>query len=408
MKYRRYNPKRDRAAVQRIWHEVGWIQPDNLAPMDMLVGSGDAIVADVNGAAECIVVSPRADMKYLNELLDFSGIACVSTSFVARRQHLALRLTAARVALDAQRGAAVSGLGMFDQGFYNKLGYGTGGYEHLARFAPSTLKVDVTPRVPTRLDKRHWKQIHTSRLNRLRWHGSCNLHAAALTRADMSWMKTCFGLGYFDRRRQLTHHLWMNGLGKENGTINVWWMSYQDHAQFLELMALVKSFGDQVPLVTMAAPPNIQMQDLLERPFYHRRITEQSKFQNIMRASAYWQVRICDLTACLAKTHLPGKPVRFNLTLHDPIEEYLDEKLKWRGLSGEYVVTLGPRSSTRPGSAKGLPRMQASVGAFSRMWLGIAPASSLAITDDLAAPATLIAKLDALVRLPKPSLNWDF
>lgn len=408
MKYRTYNPKKDRAAVQRIALEVGWSQKENAKPFDMLVGSGRAIVAEVNGAAESLVVSHRAEMKYLDEMLTFSGIAAVSTGLVARRLHLAQRLTAVKIAQDVDKGTAVSGLGMFDQGFYNKLGFGTGSYEHITRFAPATLNVKVTPRVPSRLDKRHWQKIHASRTNRLRCHGACNLHAAAMTRAELHWTKGGFGLGYFDKQGRLTHHLWMSGLGQENGPIFVRWMTYRNYDQFLELMALIRSFGDQIPLVTMIEPPNVRLQDLLTRPFFHRRITDHSDYQNIMRASAYWQVRVCDLRACLAKTHLPGKAVRFNLTLHDPIEAYLDPKPKWRGLTGDYVITLGLRSSAKRGTVKGLPRMDASVGAFSRMWLGVASASGVAATDRLSAPPTLLEKLDTLVRLPKPSLDWDF
>jgi len=55
-----------------------------------------------------------------------------------------------------------------------------------------------------------------------------------------------------------------------------------------------------------------------------------------------------------------------------------------------------------------LPTMTASVNAFTRLWLGVRPASSLRFTDDLDAPAGLIETLDSVLRLPAPRPDWDF
>lgn len=60
-----------------------------------------------------------------------------------------------------------------------------------------------------------------------------------------------------------------------------------------------------------------------------------------MGAAAYWQMRICDLPGCLARTYLPGEEVRFNLKLTDPVEDVPGEDAQWRGVAGDYVVTLG-------------------------------------------------------------------
>jgi hypothetical protein len=48
------------------------------------------------------------------------------------------------------------------------------------------------------------------------------------------------------------------------------------------------------------------------------------------------------------------------------------------------------------------------VGAFTRLWLGVRPASGLAITDDLCAPPALLDQLDRVLRLPEPKPDWDF
>ena len=65
-------------------------------------------------------------MRYLDETLPFSCITGVTTSRVARKLGLAGKLTAVAVAHEAADGAAVVGLGMFEQGFYNRLGFGNG------------------------------------------------------------------------------------------------------------------------------------------------------------------------------------------------------------------------------------------------------------------------------------------
>ncbi|UCH77896.1 MAG: hypothetical protein JSU81_09245, partial [Candidatus Coatesbacteria bacterium] len=71
-------------------------------------------------------------------------------------------------------------------------------------------------------------------------------------------------------------------------------------------------------------------------------------------------------------------------------------------------VTLGPSSGAEPGHDASRPTLTASVNAFTRMWLGIRPASGLAITDGLAGPPGLLAELDEVLRLPDPTPDWDF
>jgi hypothetical protein len=48
------------------------------------------------------------------------------------------------------------------------------------------------------------------------------------------------------------------------------------------------------------------------------------------------------------------------------------------------------------------------VNAFSRLWLGVRPASGLAVTDDLAGPSALLEQLDRVLLLPEPKPDWDF
>jgi hypothetical protein len=157
----------------------------------------------------------------------------------------------------------------------------------------------------------------------------------------------------------------------------------------------------------MLEPGDIQLQDLLKQPFRHERGTAGSKHENKNSAMAYWQLRVLDLQACLAKTTLDGPTTRFNLSLSDPVVDHLDDGPNWRGIAGEYTVTLGPESGATAGTNKAFPTLSASVGAFSRMWFGVRPASSLAITDELSGPTELLTQLDATLRLPRPHLGWD-
>jgi len=183
---------------------------------------------------------------------------------------------------------------------------------------------------------------------------------------------------------------------------------YQTRKQLLELLALLKNLGDQVHLVEMCEPPGIQLQDLIAQPFKQHHISEKSRFQTGTEAWAWWQMRICDLPGCLARTHLHGETVRFNLKLADPIERFLDADASWRGIGGDYVITLGPDSAAEPGADPALPTLSASVGAFTRLWLGVLDASGLAVTDECDAPQELLGALDRSLQLPRPSVDWDF
>ncbi len=409
MNIRPYDPERDQEAVRRIWREVRWIENEaHERAMDCFLEDARALVTDLDGAAECLAITTPATIRYLDEDLSLSVVAAVTTSRIARKQGLARRLTAALVAADAADGALVSALGMFEQGFYDQLGFGSGGYEHWISFDPAHLTVTNKARIPRRLTLDDWKLVHQAMLARQRGHGACTLLPPATMRAEMIWSKDGFGLGYCDGPHgELSHFFWGEGKG-EHGPYSLPFVAYQNAEQLLELLALLKGLGDQVHLVRMREPRDIQLQDLLRHPLRQRQVTSKSEFANQCEAMAYWQMRICDLAGCLARTHLRRAPVRFNLVLHDPIDAHLDAETAWRGLSGTYVVTLGPESHAEPGGAADLPTLTASVGAFTRLWLGVRPATGLAVTDALSGPASLLKTLDDTLCLPDAKPDWDF
>jgi hypothetical protein len=216
-----------------------------------------------------------------------------------------------------------------------------------------------------------------------------------------------FGLGYCEGGR-LTHHLWLSNQGGEHGPLLVCWSAFGNHAQLLELLSLLKSIGDQFHLVKMREPPGVQLQDLIERPFKHQRMTRYSRYECRARAAAYWQMRILDLARCIGKTHLPGSSLRFNLELSDPISGLLRHRAGWRGIGGSYTVSVGAQSTVEPGRNDRLPTLRAQAGAFTRMWMGAQRASALTLTNALSGPAELIDSLDGAFQIPTPHTDWDF
>jgi hypothetical protein len=408
MRFREYNPDTDRAAPHRIWREVGWGADWEQELTDLYLTGGRTWVAELAGEPECLVHTTSASVRYLEEEVRAAVVASVATSHVARQRGLAKRLTAHLLALDAADGALLSIVGCFDQGFYNRLGFGNGSYDVDFDFDPATLMVSDRARTPRRFTRDDWEILHAAHLARRPVHGRCNYTSPVHWRLETVHDEKAFGLGYCDTPDgSPSHCLWFNADNMNAGPYRVAWMAYRTPEQFRELMALLRSFGDQVRLIHLRQPPGLQFQDLLSRPLRQRSITGGGSFGNAAHATGYWQARLLDLAGALARTHLTGAPVRFNLVLHDPIPDLLDDGAPWRGIGGEYIVELGEESCATPGQASGLPTLTASVNAFSRMWFGVRSASGLAYTDELSGPRELLRRLDNALRLPQPNPDCE-
>ena len=410
MKVCTYDRERHREAMHRLWREIRWVTKDeHESAVDAYLSEGRVLIGEIDGEVESLACSVPGTIRHLGQDLPFSAVTGVGTSPVARRRGVASRVTAQLVAADTLDGALVSGLGIFDQGFYNRLGFGAGPCEHWVGFDPATLRVTARARPPKRISKEDWELVHNAMLGRSRSHGSCNLTPAGVTRGDMTRTSGGFGLGYLDdEAHELTHFIWYSAGDGENGPWRVTKLAWRRPEQFLELMALLRDLADQVHLVKMCEPPGIQFQDLLDRPFRQRSVTEKSRFHNTNEAWACWQVRICNLPGCLSQTRLVGPNCAFNLTVTDPIAVHLPADHPWRGVAGKYVVRLGATSGAERGQDPALPTLTASVNAFTRLWLGVRPATGLAVTDDRDGPPELLADLDKTLCLPQPRLGWDF
>lgn len=411
MVFRIYRHETDREAGMRIWREAGWMSTEaHEEAYDLLLKEGSAWVAAWDGAAESLVLTATGTLRYLDNELPMTGVTGVTTSRIARKRGLALRLTARALADRAASGDAVAVLGVFEQGYYNRLGFGNGAYIHSFSLDPSRLILPdgFVPRIPARLSLSDWEAVHASRRHRLHRHGSCSIDTPELTHADMLWSDNGFGLGYFDDDGDLTHHLWCSAKDIEHGPYSVEWMAYRTRSEFLELVALLRGLGDQVLSIRVCEPPGIQLQDLIRQPFAAQQVTEGSPHASRARAAAYWQARILDLDQCIRAASLDCHPLYFNLDLSDPIDGFLETSAPWRGIAGRYVVSLGERSTVKRATNRSLPVLRASVNAFTRLWLGVRPASGIALTDELEGTDELLGQLDRVLRLPDPNPDWDF
>ncbi|HSL82940.1 MAG TPA: GNAT family N-acetyltransferase [Thermoanaerobaculia bacterium] len=403
MDIRPYSHETDFDAVARIWREVGWIDGSDgqKEGLEAFCSVGRGSVALMDGEAECFVHWTPGDIAHTGTLLPFAGITAVTTSRIARKQGFATALTARALVEAMESGAAVAGLGIFDQGFYDRFGFGTTPYEHRYSFDPASLQVDVPYRPPVRLGPDDWEALHGALRSRMRAHGTLTLEPPQMVQAEMKWTESPFGLGYRDQGGTLTHFVY--GKAKdEQGPYSIWHMAYRDGRQLLELFRLLRELGDQVASVVVMEPPEIQLQDLIEQPFRQRVRSIKSEHETLNRSAAFTQLRILDLAACVGAHRWPGPGVAFDLTLDDPLERLVPGA----GIGGDYTVTVGGPSRIEPGHRGGLPVMEATVNAFSRFWFGVRPASSLAITDRFAAPPALLSDLDEAVRLPRPSFGW--
>ena len=397
---------RDLPAVQRIWREVGWLDnAEQTGYLKYFLGTGSCIVGCLNGTPECAVHTAPGSIQYVDAPLTLCAVTAVTTSRIARKQGFARIMTARQIAEAAEDGAEVAALGMFDQGFYDQVGFGTGAYEHTFRFDPATLLVDRKFRVPSRLHPDDWQALHGAMVNRLQHHGACTLDPPELMRGELAWHENGFGLGYYEGET-LTHFFWGDAKG-EHGPYEISYLAYRSVDELMELLALIKSLGDQVSAVVLQEPPHVQLQALLKQPFRTRRNTRRTEFENVHRTAAWWQIRILDLAACVEKRQWHGPPFQFNLALTDPAAAFLPAE-GWQGSGGDYTVQVGETSSATVGATDGLPTLATSVNTFSRLFFGIASASQLQASDGLSVPLELLAPLDAAFCLPRMTTSWDF
>ncbi|HDQ14019.1 MAG TPA: hypothetical protein ENN41_04305 [Sediminispirochaeta sp.] len=284
----------DREAALRIWHEVGWIEVDFPKPEAVIsfIESGRAVAVELHGEAEALATTNGGSIKTESGELPFTGVTSVTVGRLARKIGAAGRATAQAIAEEAAAGSAVAGLSMFERGFYNRLGFGTGSYEHYFSFDPAILKVAPGDRLPRRLKAEEAEQIHQVRRERKRGFGALNFDAPAMSAFSIAESKNGFGLGFYERGK-LSHFFWASVRGGA-GPYQVNLLCYKNQRQLHELLGAIKKLGDQVRLVKMFEPPGVQLQDFLRKSFTHQSISKGGQYENRIIAEAFWQLRICN------------------------------------------------------------------------------------------------------------------
>ena len=85
MDIRPYGENQDLKAVQRIWHEIGWIDSEaGEAGLADFLRTGTAIVGTLDGEAECMVHTTPGAIRYQDTDLDLCAVTAVTTSRIAR------------------------------------------------------------------------------------------------------------------------------------------------------------------------------------------------------------------------------------------------------------------------------------------------------------------------------------
>ncbi len=402
-----FDRARDLDAVKRIWREVGWAEDrDDELAMEDFFSIGSTLTGVIDGEAECAVHTTPGLIRLDQTDLNLCAVTAVTTSRIGRKRRFAQRLTATQLACGAEAGAAVSALGMFEQGFYDRVGFGAGSYQNVITFDPATLTVDVPLGTPVRLDTDDWRDMHGAVCRRARVHGGVVLHPAEVMAFETMVTENGFGLGFRDDDDTLTHFMWCETKSPEFGPLRVTVIAYETPAQMMELLAMLRSLGDQIRSVEITEPAHIQLQDWLDKPFRSRGVSRNSVHAGSHRAPSWWQLRILDVPACVAALSAAREVPPFRLQLSDPASDVLAGA--WPGVSGTYTVRLGEASEAKLEDQAKLPTVVASVNAFSGLVFGIAPASVLALADDFAAPEDLVAQLDRGICLPpaRPALEF--
>ena len=421
---RGYDRQRDLDAVKRIWREVGWVDDEpGQEALAMFLDAANTEVALLDEEAECSVTWCSGSIAYQNHVLPLAAVVAVTTSHIARKQGFATALTARALRAGAEAGAAVAALGMFDQGFYDRLGFGTNSYHHVLSFDPATLNLpNIDYRRPVRLGPDDYLEMHALLARRSRSHGSVVIDPPELLKAEMAWTEKPFGLGYRNAAGDLTHFIHGEGKG-EHGPYRVQMVVYEEPHQLLDLLRLLQEMADQVTSVRMPEPPELQLQDLIRKPFAQRTRSKASEHEAGIWTMAWMQFRILDLATCVEARSWPGPEVRFNLSLSDPVTAQLARADgtstgagagdRWSGVGGDYVVTIGKTSKVETGRDADLPTLTTSVGAFTRCWFGARAASGLALNamagiEHFEGPTELLEALDTALAMPPPHPGWDF
>ncbi len=409
---------RDMDDILRVWTETGWFdgedRPERFIKQFFEANDGRSVVARLNGHTESVVHRSLGSMHYDDTQVSLGGVTAVTTSRIARRLRMASRLTARTVAHLGDEGVAVAALGMFEQGFYDRVGFAAGSYENRVQVYPGDLDIPVPYRTPERLDlDDDLEEIHAAIVDRMPWHGGIAVGGERLSQAgaQIDDQPTLFG---YRTDGTLSHFLMLEMKG-ENGPDRVLGMAYQTKYQCLELLRLIQEWGDQVDSIRFVEPVWLKAQEFMRQPGREYRRTKGTAHEMHIDADAWWQARIVDLDACVRAMRPAGREFSIAVEVDDPIQDHLVDSGyagSWQPLSGLWRLTFGPNAGAErlaPDTANDTPAdLVTTVNALTQWWLGVTSADTLAVVGAFEAKPDVIDQLDDLTaHLPTPQLGWD-
>ncbi len=407
---------RDIESVLRTWSETGWWdneddQKERISEY-FKANDGRTVVGLIDGSAECAVHRALGTVRYDQSLLSLGCVTAVTTSRIARRRRLASRLTARTVAHLADEGCVVAMLGMFDQGFYDRFGFGTGPYENHAWIYPGALAIPADYRAPERLELDvDSEELHTAMTSRLDAHGGVVIGGERLTAAGMRVDGDIAIYGY-RTDGHISHFMAIVTTG-EHGPDRITQWAYQTREQCLELLRLIQEWGDQVDVLRLTEPVWLQLQDFIVDPGAQFRRTRGSQTGALrIEADAWWQARIVDLPACIRAIHAVDDSFSVVVKVNDPVEAHLVDSGydgDWNGVGGTWSLSFGATHTVERVTGDEPIDLETTVNSLTRWWLGVLPASTLLAMGEFACTAETAERMDSLTgHLPTPQPGWDF
>ncbi len=409
MNIRPLNLENDIDQMVKIWQEVGWLSSEEKPVLKILFQAGQGYGADLEDELEATLLSLPADINYEVNLLPVQALSGLVVSPRARRQRIGRNIMIRALEEAARSGQALSALIMFEQGFYDRLGFGLGGYKRVFTFDPEKLNIAEDPVMPARLSIDEWKSVHQALKRRDRSHGGISIKSPEFIKAELEWDKNeSYGLGYYDDDGSISHFLWLWRQGDSHGPLLVKFLACRNQAQLLDLLAIISRLGDQIHAVKMSEPYCLRLRDFISYPHKQERKTTGGKLSYKSRVEAPGQLKILDLRRCIEALAIPGAELEFNLKLEDPLSKFAGEDSP-AVISGEFSLKLGEESQLKEGTVQGLPTLQSSINAFTRLWLGSASPLELKASSQFSAPSELFRKLEETFRwLPEPQFEMYF
>ncbi len=98
----------------------------------------------------------------------------------------------------------------------------------------------------------------------------------------------------------------------------------------------------------------------------------------------------------------------FNLKLSDPINDFLDDKNQFDGCTGDFTISIGEKSTIQKGHEENLPLVKGTINGFTRLWIGVLPASTIGLVEDLSIDKNLVDILEKVFYRPDVRSDWDY